>query len=439
MKIHNYNQCATRLSRRDFLYLSGIGTVALLSGCAVHPVTGRRQLMLMSEDQEIRLDRENSPHQISADYGLVQDQALNDYISGVGRQIAGQSHRPDMPYSFNTLNASYVNAYAFPGGTIGLTRGILLDLENEAELASLIGHEVGHVSARHTAQRMTRGLLAAAVFSGAAVAAGPELQNVVAGLGGIGAGALLASYSRNQEREADELGLDYMAGSGYNPQGFVGLMEMLMDMSGRDKGHLAVLFATHPMSSERYQTALIRADAERALRDQPVYRERYMDNISGLRRIEEAIRQLQEGDDQMMDGNPVNARKNYDRALVIVPDDYAANLKQAKCLLALNQGREAEIHALAAREAYPDDPQAVHVLGMIHLNRNSFDQALTHFEAYNTQLPGNPNNVFFRGYCLEGMGRRDRAAGKYYAYLQHVSSGDYARHAHARLQEWGYI
>ena len=439
MKTHNYKQHAYGLSRRDFLYLSGIGTVALLSGCAAHPVTGRRQLMLMSEDQEIRLDQENSPHQISADYGPVQDQTLNDYVSGVGRQIAEQSHRPDMPYSFNTLNASYVNAYAFPGGTIGVTRGILLDLENEAELASLIGHEVGHVSARHTAQRMTRGLLAAAVFSGAAAAAGPEWQNVVAGLGGIGAGALLASYSRNQEREADELGLDYMVGSGYNPQGFVGLMEMLMDMSGRDKSHLAVLFATHPMSSERYQTALIRADDQQALRDQPVYRERYMDNISGLRRIEEAIRQLQEGDDQMMAGNPENARKNYERALVIAPEDYAANLKQAKCLLAVDQDREAEKYALAAGKTYPDEPQAIHILGMIHLNRKNFDQALTHFEAYNMRLPGNPNNIFFRGYCLEGMGRRDRAAGKYYAYLQQVGSGDYARYAHARLQQWGYI
>ncbi|MFP4109122.1 MAG: M48 family metalloprotease, partial [Desulfonatronovibrio sp.] len=208
----NISKVIQKLSRREFIYLSAMAGIGTIAGCAVNPVTGRQELMLMSESQEIQVDRENSPHQISADFGEVRDSGLNNYLSYVGENIARTTHRPDMPYSFHALNAPYVNAYAFPGGTIGITRGILLDLDNEAELASLIGHEAGHVSARHTSQRMTRSLLAAVALSGVSAAAGSDMGDLVSGLGGIGAGALLAGYSRNQEREADSLGLEYMVG-----------------------------------------------------------------------------------------------------------------------------------------------------------------------------------------------------------------------------------
>ena len=429
------------LTRRQFIYLSSLATAGFLAGCAVHPVTGRRELMLMSESQEIEVDRRNSPHQISADYGGVQDKALGDYVSHVGGSIAGQTHRPHMPYSFHVLNAPYVNAYAFPGGTIGITRGILLDLENEAELAALIGHEAGHVSARHTSQRMTRGLLAAVVLSGVSVAAGPDMGDLVAGLGGIGAGALLAGYSRNQEREADSLGLEYMVQSGYNPEGFVGLMSMLNEMSGKEESSMAVLFSTHPMSSERYRTALneVASRYEARKRTSPVFRERYMDNTAQLRRIAPAVKAMQDGDGEMMKRNPQKAGEHYRNSLNAAPEDYAANLKMAKCLLALRNDREALRYSEKARSIYPAEPQAMHIKGMAHLRLRNFDQALSQFDSYEQALSGNPNTTFFQGFSLEGMGRKEQAARKYYDYLQLVNQGEYARHAYTRLQEWGYL
>jgi beta-barrel assembly-enhancing protease len=425
-------------SRRDFIYLSSIAGAGFISGCAPHPVTGRMELMLMSESQEIEVDKQNSPHQISADYGSTQDRALNDYISYVGQNIAQTTHRPHMPYSFHVLNAPYVNAYAFPGGTIGITRGILLDLDNEAELASLIGHEAGHVSARHTSQRMTRGLLAAVVLSGVSVVADSDL---VAGLGGIGAGALLAGYSRNQEREADSLGLEYMSKADYNPEGFIGLMSMLNEMSGKNESSMAVLFSTHPMSRERYQTAIneVSARYEAQRQTKPIYKERYMDNTTALRRIAPAIKAMQKGDEEMMKQNPQKARENYQSSLKSAPRDYAGNLKMAKCYLALKNNREALAFASNARSAYPQEPQARHVLGMAHLQLKNYDGALAEFNDYEKVLPGNPNTTFFQGLTLEGMGRKEQAAQKYYDYLQVVNQGEYARHAHARLQEWGYI
>ncbi len=429
------------LSRRNFLYLTGAAGISLATGCAVNPVTGRQELMLMSESQEINIDRQNSPHQISADYGVVRDTNLNNYVSHVGQTVARKSHRPDMPYSFHTLNAPYVNSYAFPGGTIGITRGILLDLDSEAELAALIGHEAGHVASRHTSQRMSRGLLASVVLAGVSASAGSNLGDLVSGLGGIGAGALLAGYSRNQEREADSLGLEYMARADYNPEGFVGLMNMLNEMSGKNENSMAVLFSTHPMSSERYKTALrdVETRYQAQKKTKPIFRERFMDNTANLRRIAPTIKALQDGDKAMAQKEPQKAREQYQRAVRATPNDYAANLKMAKCNMVLENHQEANRFALKAKEVYPQEPQAIHISGMTYLQLKKFDQALQEFNTYEKTLPGNPNTVFFQGFSLEGSGRREPAAQKYYDYLQMVSQGDYAQHAHTRLQEWGYI
>lgn len=437
----NNRMASTAVSRRQFLRLSALAGLGFVAGCAVNPVTGKRELMLMSEAQEIQIDKQHSPHQISADYGTVLDRNLNEYVAGIGKNVAEKSHRPEMPYSFHTLNAPYVNAYAFPGGTIGITRGILLELENEAELASLIGHEAGHVAARHTGQRMTRGLLAAVVLSGVTAAVDTQMGDLVAGLGGIGAGALLAGYSRSQEREADDLGLKYMAGSDYNPEGFKGLMSMLNERSGKNESAMAVLFSTHPMSSERYETAVRKVESRYAgeKKTRPLYRERYMDHTAALRKIGPAIKAMQNGDGEMMKKNPEKARGHYASALNTAPEDYTGNLKMAKCHLALGNYPDAHQFAENAKTVYPEEPQAKHVLGMAGIRLKKFDRALALFNEYEETLPGNPNTTFFQGFSYEGMGRREKAAEKYYSYLQKVNEGEYARHAYARLNEWDYI
>ncbi|MGD9058702.1 MAG: M48 family metalloprotease, partial [Desulfobacterales bacterium] len=188
------------LTRRDFLWLSSMAAAGYMFGCATDPVTGKKQLMLVSEDTEVKIDQQYSPIQISSDYGTVQDSQLNSYVSQVGNKMAAKSHRPHMPYSFRVVNATYVNAYAFPGGTIATTRGIMLSLENEAELAALLGHELGHVNARHSAEQMSKGMLTQAVVGSVSVLAGTQsaaLGDMAGQLGQIGAGALLASYSRD--------------------------------------------------------------------------------------------------------------------------------------------------------------------------------------------------------------------------------------------------
>ncbi len=431
------------MGRREFLQLVGVAAVGLASGCAVNPVTGRSQLMLVSEQDEIRIDQENRAHQFSADYGTVQDGPLNDYVNTTGLAVASVTHRSQMPYSFRAVNAPYVNAYAFPGGSIACTRGILLELDNEAELAALFGHELGHVNARHTAQQMSKGMLVSAAMGGiSAVASTGDtiLGDLVSGIGGLGAGALLAKYSRDNEREADSLALAYMVRAGYSPDGMVGLMDMLRKASSKSPSALELMFSTHPMSGERYEM-MMRTVESRYRNDlgRPLHRERYMDRTAGLRAIRGAVEALQAGDKAMGEKDLNGADEYYRKALREAPNDYTALVKCAECGLARKRYTEARRYAESAKAVYPREARAYFVSGISRIMEKDWDGAFGEFSAYDDRLPGNPNTAFLKGFSLERMGRKRDAAQEYYRYLQAVSSGDQARYAYNRLVEWGYV
>jgi predicted Zn-dependent protease len=431
------------VTRRNFLALTGSAAGSLILGCAVNPVTGKQQLMLVSEGEEKQIDRVNSPHQFSADYGPVQDNQLSNYITGVGKSVGNVTHRPNLPYRFIPLNAAYVNAYTFPAGSIGITRGILLELQNEASLAALIGHELGHVNARHTAQAMSKGVLASLALAGLSSAAsdlGSGAEQLAGGLGQIAAGALLAGYSRDNEREADSLALKYMAKADYGPRGHLDLMDMLRSLNKRKPSAIELMFATHPMSQERYDSskkALSRLDPSYA--DLPLHRERYMDHTGSLRAIAPAIEQMQAGDRLMRGGKYNEARDHYGDALRKAPGDYAAFLMMAKCQMALKDYSMAQRYAQDAAGVYPGEPQALHILGMTELLLKKYNSAHNRFIGYEKKLPGNPNTVFYIGLSAEGMGKREEAANRYYAYRKEVNKGEKAEYAYSRLKEWGYI
>lgn len=431
------------LNRRDFLRLSSLAAAGYLFGCATDPVTGKKQFMLVSEDTEIQIDHQYSPLQFSADFGEVQDSQLNSYVSQVGNQMATASHRPHMPYSFRVVNATYVNAYAFPGGSIAATRGIMLELDNEAELASLLGHELGHVNARHAAEQMSKGQLTQALAGGISALAGTQsaaLGDLAGQLGQIGAGALLASYSRDNEREADALGMQYMVGAGYGSQGFVGLMEMLNSMSKHKSTTVDLLFATHPMSQERYDTALQAANTKYSpALNGPLNRERYMDHTAGLRAQKAAIVEIQNGEKQMAARKYDAASTHFQKALKKAPDDYVALCMISISNLAEQKYAVGRQYAEMAQKVYPKEAQAYHLSGYAKIQLKDFDGAYEEFSSYELLLPGNPNTIFFKGYCQEGMNRVEPAASEYRRYLQVVQQGKYAQHAYRRLVDWGYI
>jgi len=398
---------------------------------------------MVSEAQEIEIDRQNSPHQFSADYGPLQDTSLNNYIDRTGKKIAALTHRPNMPYSFRGVNATYVNAYAFPGGSIAATRGILLALENEAQLTALLGHELGHVNARHTAEQMSKGTLINLFVGGLATVAGTQssgLGSLTSQLGVVGAGALLASYSRDNEREADALGLKYMVRAGYNANGFVELMDTLRSMSKHKPDAIELMFATHPMSDERYRTAVEAVHTQyRSSQSFPLYRNRYMDHTAKLRKIKLTIEAIQKGESLIAKGKYGEAEIHFSKALRQTPEDYAGLVMMSKCQLARKHYAKAGSFAEKAKTVYPQEGQAYYLSGFAKIKQKDYASAYEEFKHYEKLLPGNPNIIFFKGLSLEGMQHIKESANEYYKYLKIVNQGEKAKHAYKRLVEWGYI
>jgi len=432
------------MDRRRFLTMGATAAAAGATGCVTNPVTGKSEFSLIGPDDEVRMDRTNAPHQISADYGVLLHPAVRSYVESVGQSLVAVCHRPGMPYSFRPVYASYINAYAFPGGTIVASRGILLELENEAQLAGLLGHEIGHVCARHTAKRMTSAIVTQLAVAGIAAAIEAKGHGntaaVVAGLGAVAGGALLARYSRDDERQADALGMEYMVKAGHNAEGMVGLMDILLRQEKHKPSALEMMFATHPLSRERRDTAAERARTTWAAgAGLPLGRERFMDATAPLRPMKPIVAAVQRGDESMARGNPGEAKPAYAAALAAGPEDYEALLKMAACCIALGRPGEGRPYAQRARAAHPDEPQALHVLGMIALLTRQPDQAHEHFVEYERRLPGNPATVFLDGLALERMGRRQEAARRYLEFLQSGAQGDEANHARHRLIEWGVI
>jgi beta-barrel assembly-enhancing protease len=430
------------ITRRDFLWITSLSAAGFVTGCATSAVTGKPLLMLVSEDQEIKIDKENSPHQFSSDYGIIQDTNLNDYIKQTGQKLAAQTHRTHMPYSFRVVNANYVNAYAFPGGSIACTRGILLSLENEAELAALLGHELGHVNARHTAQQMSKGILTQAVVGGLSALAGTQgaaYGQLTSQLGMIGVGALLASYSRDNEREADSLGMEYMVRAGYTPKGMIGLMDMLRGLSRSKPNIIELMFATHPMSEERYQTAVKTFQSKYKSNEVlSLYRERYMDHTAKLRVLKPVIEEMQKGEKEMMQKKFSEAEAYFEKALKSAPNDYTGLVMMSTCKLFQEKYTEGITFAEKAKQVYPQQAHAYHLSGFAKINTKNFEGAYQEFITYEKILPGNPNTIFFKGYSQEGMQHIEKAASEYKRYLQFVQEGEKAKHAYTYLKKSGY-
>ncbi len=221
-----------------------------LCACATNPATGKRQLMLMSEQDEIQLGRE-SDVEVRKQMGVYSDPQLAQYIDGVGQRLAHASHRPTLPWHFTVVDTAAVNAFALPGGFIYITRGILPFLRDESELAAVLGHEVGHVDARHSAAAYSRQALA----GGGLVALGvfvPQTQPFQQAFG-VGLGLLFLKNSRENELEADHLGVGYASTSGWDPGGMPGLLGTLArmeDSSGSSRG-VPNWALTHPQAEDR--------------------------------------------------------------------------------------------------------------------------------------------------------------------------------------------
>lgn len=389
----------------------------LLGGCAINPVTGEKELALVSESAELNIgEKQYAPSRQTQGGDFRLDPELTRYVQQVGQRLVAVSDRK-LPYEFAVINDGSPNAWALPGGKIAINRGLLVELKNEAELAAVLGHEIVHAAARHGAKRMETGLL----LQGAVVATGVATQNsdysqLAVGAATVGAALLGQRYSRDAELESDYYGMVYMVRAGYDPRAAVGLQETFVRLAeSRQSNWLEGLFASHPPSAER--VALNRQTAEELGRHSgELGEQRYQQALARLRRAEPAYAAYKQGTEALGKKQPDQALSFARKAIAIEPAEALFHALEGDALAERGRNREAmaaydravardnsffrhylkrgELRVSSDRRGAEADLEqslallptadAHYILGQLALGGNDRPAALTHFKAAST-------------------------------------------------------
>ena len=258
-------------------------SLILISSCAVNPVTGKKQIVMMSESQEIAMGAAADP-QIVAQYGLYENKILQDFITQKGNEMAAISHRPDLKYEFKIVDSEVLNAFAVPGGYVYFTRGIMAHFNNEAEFAGVLGHEIGHITARHSVAQQSKAILGQVGLIGSMILV-PQVAEFAEPLS-QGLGLLFLKFGRDAERQSDELGVEYSSKIGYDAKEMAGFFNTLeRQRTGTESTELPDFMSTHPNPGDR-NVAVSKLSEEWKrklnLNDPKINRESYLKKIEGL-------------------------------------------------------------------------------------------------------------------------------------------------------------
>lgn len=268
--------------------LPAIAAVLQLAACATNPVTGGSDFVLMSEEQEISLGRKYSA-EIVKQMPAYDDPQLAQLVQRVGEQLASHSHRPELYYRFTVLDSTTVNAFALPGGYIYITRGMLAYLNSEAELAAVLGHEIGHVTARHSVRQQSTATMTGLL--GAVISASTGIQGIDT-LTDMAGTAIVRGYGREHELEADRLGAEYLAKSGYDPEAMLEVVGVLKNQEtfevavakqeDREPNVYHGLFSTHPDNDARFQEVVSAANKHKTGTTTRIGRKSFLQALDGL-------------------------------------------------------------------------------------------------------------------------------------------------------------
>lgn len=436
-----------------------------LAGCGTNPVTKKKEFQFISQEKEIAIGQQNySPARQSQGGDYILDPELTTYVQQVGKKLAVVSDRPDLPYEFVVLNDSVPNAWAMPGGKIAFNRGILYELNSEAELAAVMGHEIVHAAARHGAKSMERGVF----LQGAMIAVGlatrdNNYQNLIVGASQLGAQLTMTKYGRDAESESDLYGMQYMKKAGYDPAAAVTLQETFVKLSeGKQTNWLEGLFASHPPSPERVASnketlkklgaggewgkEIYAQKVAKVKASQAAYKA-YDDGVKALQKgdaaaaaklAQEAIKiepreaRFQEllGDIALSQKKHQEALGFYDKAIKMQPDYFKPHVQSGIALFNMGKKTEAEPFLKRANELLPTAPGHA-LLGDIAETRGDMDAALQHYQiaassnseigqqagarAVKLDLPRNPSK-YIRSGALADNG------GNLYAVVENATS-----------------
>lgn len=268
---------------KNIIY-TGLGALLLLSNsCAVNPVTGKKQIVLMSEEQEIAMGKSADP-EIVAQYGLYENKPLQEFITQKGKEMAAISHRPNLNYEFKIVDSEILNAFAVPGGYVYFTRGIMAHFNNEAEFAGVLGHEIGHITARHSVAQQTKSVLGQVGLIGSMILV-PQVADFAEPLS-QGLGLLFLKFGRDAERQSDELGVEYSSKIGYDAKEMAGFFNTLeRKTAGTEGAELPDFLSTHPNPGERNITVnnlSVEWKKKLNLNNPNINRDSYLRRIEGL-------------------------------------------------------------------------------------------------------------------------------------------------------------
>ncbi|MDH3787836.1 MAG: M48 family metalloprotease [Xanthomonadales bacterium] len=402
------------------LFLALMVSVIGLAACSVNPVTGERNFQIYGSDWERQVGAQMyAPMKQSQGGEFVLDPELTAYINEVGNRLANQARRQDeLDYEFSILNDSSPNAWALPGGKIVVNRGLLTELDSEAELAAVLGHEIVHSDAAHGARAQSKGMLtqAGAVISMVVLGSTIDSQSarqVAMMVPALGAQLMTQKYGRDAEREADEYGMLYMSESGYDPQGAVELQETFVELSKeKNQDWINGLFASHPPSIERVNNNRKTASGLRAGGD--MGRERYRQKTAYLQRVKPAYEAYDSAKKAVADDQLDNAQIQLNRAMAIEPreslfhdlqgDIYALNKQPEQALASYNKAIDANPgffygYLRSGQVAYHLDrkelarsnldrsqqlmptAEAHYLLGMLDKDQGNMTAAMEHFKA----------------------------------------------------------
>ena len=366
-----------------------IAIALLLGGCATNPVTGKSEFAWVSEEEEIRLGEQvYAPMQQSQGGEYDVDPQLTEYVSGVGQRLAAVSDRA-LPYEFVVLNSSVPNAWALPGGKIAINRGLLTELQSEAELAAVLGHEIVHSAARHGAKRQERGTwLQLGAVTAAILGSSAGYGNEAMGVASISSQLINQTYGRGDESESDLYGMKYMSLAGYDPQGAVTLQQTFVRLSeGHDQDWLSGLFASHPPSQDRVDANIETAATLPAGGEQGV--ERYR-----------AVMQM------TMDAKP--AYDLYEEGLTALQDDHAD---------------DAIAKAEAAIERFPAEANFYALRGDARIAKEQYDLAVADFDDAIDRRDTYFYYYMQRGQLYEELGNDDLAVPDLEKSIEYLPNG----------------
>lgn len=447
--------------------------VFMLAGCAINPITGEKEFMIFSDQQEISFGKEADPDVRWQFGGVYDDSQLQNYVNSVGQKVAAVSDRNNIPYHFAIVDSSDINAFALPGGYVYITRGLLVRMDNEAELASVLGHEIGHVNARHSMKRMqnTLGFSMALVILDQA-AGGSQNYQEYRGLIKTGSSVAFAvvslGYGRDDELEADSLGTKYAAKASYDPKGMVQLLELLKSLNEREPSSVEEFFMSHPKTSIRIEAVNKEIPKLPPNPQGIINQSEYKSKISNLVVAQKAYDHYDKAEALRIKGSYSQALSEYNEALKIKKlskpyrgiglvyynqNKYDQAINEFKTALRLESGdvitynymgeaymklnryddaSSAFKKAITLYENYDD---AYANLGEIFYKQKQYPDAVKALEMATNLNPKHPRAYTTLGLAYEATGESQKAIEAYEQAINVAPKEDYTNTARQRLSE----